>query len=153
VRLLRFNAGCAACADEFIEKLPAGYDTSVGELGNLLSGGQRQRISIARAFLKDAPILLLDEPTSALDSEAEQKIQQALGELMQGRTTIVIAHRFATVLRAQRIHVIEGGQIVESGTHDDLLNSGDCYARLYKLQFQELEEPQDPGQDNLTRVT
>jgi len=146
-------AARAACADEFIEMLPAGYDTPVGELGNLLSGGQRQRISIARAFLKDAPILLLDEPTSALDSEAEQKIQLALVELMHGRTTIVIAHRFATVLRAQRIHVIEGGSIVESGTHEELLKSGDCYARLYKLQFQEVEEPQDANQEDLTHVT
>jgi ATP-binding cassette subfamily B protein len=119
----------------------------------MLSGGQRQRISIARAFLKDAPILLLDEPTSALDSEAEQKIQQALGELMQGRTTIVIAHRFATVLRAQRIHVIEGGLLVESGTHEELLSSGDCYARLYRLQFQEPQESPDSGRVDLLRVT
>jgi len=134
------TAARAACADEFIQELPSGYDTSVGELGNMLSGGQRQRISIARAFLKDAPILLLDEPTSALDSEAEQKIQEALAELMHGRTTIVIAHRFATVLRAQRIYVIDGGLVVESGTHKDLLRSGDRYAHLYKLQFQERQE-------------
>lgn len=140
----------AACADDFIKKLPSGYDTSVGELGNMLSGGQRQRISIARAFLKDAPILLLDEPTSALDSEAEQMIQEALGELMEGRTTIVIAHRFATVLRAQRIHVIDGGRVVESGTHHDLLRNDDCYARLYKLQFQELQEPPVAQRDDLT---
>ncbi len=133
-------AARAACADEFIQELPSGYDTSVGELGNLLSGGQRQRISIARAFLRDAPILLLDEPSSALDSETEHKIQESLAELMQGRTTIVIAHRFATVLRAQRIHVVEGGRIVESGTHKDLLGRGDRYARLYKLQFQERQE-------------
>ncbi len=143
----------AAYADEFIQELPSGYDTSVGELGNMLSGGQRQRISIARAFLKDAPILLLDEPTSALDSEAEQKIQEALAELMQGRTTIVIAHRFATVLRAQRIHVIDGGLVVESGTHKDLLGRDDRYARLYKLQFQELHDSPDSHRDDLARVT
>jgi subfamily B ATP-binding cassette protein MsbA len=147
------SATRAACADEFIQKLPSGYDTSVGELGNVLSGGQRQRISIARAFLKNAPILLLDEPTSALDSEAEQMIQEALAELMQGRTTIVIAHRFATVQRAQRIHVIEGGRIVESGTHQDLLGRGDRYARLYKLQFQELQEPPVSERDDLSSVS
>jgi ATP-binding cassette subfamily B protein len=146
-------AARAACADEFIQKLPSGYDTSVGELGNMLSGGQRQRISIARAFLKDAPILLLDEPTSALDSEAEQAIQEALAELMQGRTTIVIAHRFATVLRARRIHVIDNGIVVESGTHQDLLSNGDCYARLYKLQFQELQEPPASKRDDLSSVS
>ena len=143
----------AAYADEFIQELPSGYDTSVGELGNMLSGGQRQRISIARAFLKDAPILLLDEPTSALDSEAEQKIQEALAELMHGRTTIVIAHRFATVLRAQRIYVIDGGRIVESGTHKDLLSRGERYAHLYKLQFQELQESPDSHGDDLSSVT
>jgi ATP-binding cassette subfamily B protein len=143
----------AANADEFIQELPSGYDTSVGELGNMLSGGQRQRISIARAFLKDAPILLLDEPTSALDSEAEQKIQEALAELMQGRTTIVIAHRFTTVLRAQRIYVIDGGLVVESGTHKDLLGRGDRYARLYKLQFQELQDSPDSHRDDLSSVT
>jgi ATP-binding cassette subfamily B protein len=143
----------AAYADEFIQELPSGYDTSVGELGNMLSGGQRQRISIARAFLKDAPILLLDEPTSALDSEAEQKIQEALAELMHGRTTIVIAHRFATVLRAQRIYVIDGGLVVESGTHKDLLSRGDRYARLYKLQFQELQDSPDSHRDDLSSVT
>jgi ATP-binding cassette subfamily B protein len=143
----------AAYADEFIQELPSGYDTSVGELGNMLSGGQRQRISIARAFLKDAPILLLDEPTSALDSEAEQKIQEALAELMHGRTTIVIAHRFATVLRAQRIYVIDGGLVVESGTHKDLLSRDDRYARLYKLQFQEHQESQGSSRAEVSSVT
>jgi subfamily B ATP-binding cassette protein MsbA len=149
---LRAAAG-AACADEFIQKLPSGYDTSVGELGSMLSGGQRQRISIARAFLKNAPILLLDEPTSALDSEAEQKIQEALGELMQGRTTIVIAHRFATVQRAQRIHVIDGGLIVESGTHEELIRNGDCYDRLYELQFRDHKESPVSTRGILSRVT
>jgi len=132
-------AARAAYADEFILRLPNGYETSVGELGSVLSGGQRQRISIARAFLKNAPVLLLDEPTSALDSESERKIQEALGELMQGRTTIVIAHRFSTVLRAHRIYVIDNGLVTESGTHDELLRKSDCYARLYELQSQDLQ--------------
>jgi ATP-binding cassette subfamily B protein len=127
-------AARAAYAHEFIEQLPHGYETAVGELGDMISGGQRQRIAIARAFLKDAPILLLDEPTSALDSEAEKIVQEALGELMKGRTTIVIAHRFGTVLRAQKIHLIDQGHVVESGTHKELLRRNDFYARLYHLQ-------------------
>ena len=146
-------AARAAYADEFIQQLPSGYDTSVGELGSMISGGQRQRISIARAFLKNAPILLLDEPTSSLDSEAEQMIQEALAELMRGRTTIVIAHRFATVLRAQRIYVIDGGLVVESGTHEELLGKGGRYACLYRLQFQEHQMSRDSQRDNLSRVT
>lgn len=132
------GAACrAADVDGFIAQLPHGYDTAVGELGNMISGGQRQRISIARAFLKNAPILLLDEPTSALDSESEKAIQDALRVLADGRTTIVIAHRLATILRAQRIHVIDGGRVVESGTHSDLLRKNGDYARLYHLQFED----------------
>ncbi len=145
-------AACAANADEFIRRLPSGYDTSVGELGNMLSGGQRQRISIARAFLKNAPILLLDEPTSALDSESEKMIQDSLSQLMEGRTTIVIAHRFATVLRAKRIYVIDRGLVVESGTHEELLRNGDCYAHLYELQFQELSDSQNHHQSDLPGI-
>src|SRR5262249_40068725 len=128
-------AARAAHADAFIRALPAGYDTPVGELGGQVSGGQRQRITLARAFLKDAPIILLDEPTSALDSETELVIQRALADLTKGRTTLVIAHRLATILRADLIHIVEGGRIIESGTHADLLRAGGAYARLYQLQF------------------
>jgi ATP-binding cassette subfamily B protein len=128
-------AARAAHADAFIRSLPQGYDTPVGELGAQVSGGQRQRITLARAFLKNAPIILLDEPTSALDSETELVIQRALGELARGRTTLVIAHRLATILRADLIHVVDGGRVVESGTHRDLLRAKGAYARLYELQF------------------
>ena len=125
----------AAYADEFIERLPQQFDSIVGELGNLISGGQRQRISIARAFLKKAPILLLDEPTSALDSESEKFVQDALEHLAKDCTTIVIAHRFATVLRADMIYAVDRGQIVEAGTHAQLLENKSFYSRLYHLQF------------------
>jgi ATP-binding cassette, subfamily B, bacterial MsbA len=107
----------------------------VGELGGQVSGGPRQRIALARAFLKDAPIVLLDEPTSALDSETEFVIQRALKDLSRGRTTVVIAHRLATVLGADLIHVIDAGRVVESGTHAELLRVDGAYARLYRLQF------------------
>ncbi|WP_338035995.1 lipid A export permease/ATP-binding protein MsbA [Halorhodospira abdelmalekii] len=125
----------AAHAAEFIERLPAGLDTPIGEDGVLLSGGQRQRIAIARALLKDAPLLILDEATSALDSESERAIQQALERLMQGRTTFVIAHRLATVENADQILVLEQGRIVECGRHAELLARGGRYAGLYRLQF------------------
>jgi len=125
-----------ALADEFIERLENGFDTEVGERGVTLSGGQRQRIAIARAILRDAPILLLDEATSALDAGSETLVQTALERLMQGRTTIVIAHRLATVLRADRILVMDGGRIVEEGTHESLVAKGGIYARLAKLQFE-----------------
>jgi ATP-binding cassette, subfamily B, bacterial MsbA len=128
-------AALAAHADAFIRALPKGYDTQVGELGGQVSGGQRQRIALARAFLKDAPLLLLDEPTSALDSETELVIQRALKDLSRGRTTLVIAHRLATVLGADLIHVVEAGRVVESGTHAELLRADGAYARLYRLQF------------------
>jgi ATP-binding cassette, subfamily B, bacterial MsbA len=118
----------------FIASLPHGYDTMVGELGSRLSGGQRQRISIARAFLKDAPILLLDEPTSALDSETETALRQSLDQLSKGRTTIVVAHRLATVVGADQILVLENGRIAEYGTHRDLISRGATYARIYNLQ-------------------
>jgi ATP-binding cassette subfamily B protein len=129
-------AAKAALADEFIARLDKGYDSQVGERGVTLSGGQRQRIAIARAILRDAPILLLDEATSALDAESETLVQRALERLMRGRTTIVIAHRLATVLKADRILVMDGGRIVEEGTHQSLVAKGGIYARLAKLQFE-----------------
>ncbi|HKR20775.1 MAG TPA: lipid A export permease/ATP-binding protein MsbA [Stellaceae bacterium] len=128
-------AAKAAAADEFIRRLPQGYDTMVGEHGVKLSGGQRQRIAIARAMLKDAPILLLDEATSSLDTESERHVQVALDTLMQGRTTVVIAHRLSTVTSADLIYVIDGGRVVEHGTHAELLRQQGVYARLYALQF------------------
>jgi ATP-binding cassette subfamily B protein len=133
-------AAGAANAAEFIARLEQGYDTPVGEGGARLSGGQRQRIAIARAMLRDAPILLLDEATSALDAEAETRVQEALARLMAGRTTIVIAHRLATVRRAQRICVMDDGRVAEEGTHDILVAKGGLYARLAALQFGPAEE-------------
>jgi ATP-binding cassette subfamily B protein len=128
-------AARAAAADQFLRQLPSGYDTFLGERGTRLSGGQRQRIAIARAILRDAPILLLDEATSSLDAESEQLVQLALAELMRGRTTLVIAHRLATVLKADRIVVLEAGQVVAVGSHAQLMRSSPLYARLAALQF------------------
>jgi len=128
-------AARAARVDEFAERLPAGYDTQVGERGVTLSGGQRQRIAIARAILRDAPILLLDEATSALDSESEHFIQQAIEKLTANRTTLVIAHRLATVRNADRILVLENGKLAAEGSHAELITSSPLYARLSKLQF------------------
>ena len=128
-------AARAAHAEEFILRLDQGYDTQVGERGIMLSGGQRQRIAIARAILRNAPILLLDEATSALDAESETLVQTALDGLMAGRTTIVIAHRLATVLKADRILVMDQGRVVEEGTHQSLVAKGGIYARLASLQF------------------
>jgi ATP-binding cassette subfamily B protein len=129
-------AAKAALADEFIARLAQGYDTQLGERGVMLSGGQRQRIAIARAILRDAPILLLDEATSALDAASEMLVQEALDHLMQGRTTLVVAHRLATVLKADRILVMEDGRIVEEGTHKSLVARGGVYAKLARLQFE-----------------
>ncbi len=131
-------AARAAAAHDFIEALPDGYDTEVGERGVMLSGGQKQRIAIARAILRDAPVLLLDEATSALDAQSERDVQDAFERLSRDRTTLVIAHRLATVKSADRILVMEGGRIVAEGTHDALVEQGGLYARLARLQFTDL---------------
>ena len=139
-----------AAAEDFITALPAGYDTQVGTRGTKLSGGQRQRIAIARAILKDAPILLLDEATSSLDSDSERQVQQAIGELKAGRTTLVIAHRLSTVMDADIIYVVEGGRIVDKGRHAELLARDGTYQRLHAAQFAEQggdeEKPAAPDQ-------
>ncbi len=140
------RAARQAQAHDFITQLPQGYDTVVGERGVLLSGGQRQRLAIARAFLKDAPILVLDEATSALDSESEREVQRALDGLMsleggRRRTTLVIAHRLSTIRHADQIVVLVGGQVVEVGTHDELLERGEEYARLWR-SFEGADRPQ-----------
>jgi subfamily B ATP-binding cassette protein MsbA len=136
------SAAVGAYAHEFITQMPNGYDTSIGDRGVRLSGGQRQRICIARAILKNAPILILDEATSALDTESEQMVQKALDNLMNNRTTFVIAHRLSTVLHADRIVVLENGRIVESGTHNELLNNRGLYNRLHSLQFSDRNSPE-----------
>jgi ATP-binding cassette subfamily B protein len=133
-----WQAAEAANAAEFLRKLPQGLDTFMGEGGARLSGGQRQRVAIARAILRDAPLLLLDEATSALDAESERLVQASLEQLVEGRTTLVIAHRLATVRKADRIIVMDAGRIVEEGTHDALSARGGLYARLARLQFEGL---------------
>ena len=138
------NAAIRAGAHEFISNLPEGYDTRVGGRGVKLSGGQRQRIAIARAMIKDAPILLLDEATSALDTETERHVQKALSQLKKGRTTVVIAHRLSTIVDADVLFIIENGQIVETGTHAELITKNHTYARLYALQFSEDDSEEHP---------
>jgi subfamily B ATP-binding cassette protein MsbA len=133
-----------ALAHDFILQMPQGYDTVIGEKGFRLSGGERQRLAIARAIMKDAPILILDEATSALDAESESLVQAALANLMQGRTVLVIAHRLGTIRRANRIAVLEDGRITAIGSHEELLVSSSTYQRLYQLQFMEVPEPQLP---------
>ena len=139
------EAAKAANADEFIMALPEGYQTQLGENARTLSGGQRQRLAIARAILRDAPILLLDEATSALDSESELVIQTAFETLSRNRTTLVIAHRLATVRKADFIVVLEGGRIVDQGTHTELLARGGLYARYIELQFTQPEDDELPA--------
>jgi ATP-binding cassette, subfamily B, bacterial MsbA len=134
------SAARAAFAHDFILDLPRRYDTVIGERGSRLSGGQRQRIAIARAILKDPPILILDEATSALDAQSDRLVQEALQNLIKGRTTLVIAHRLATVRKADRIIVLDGGEIREEGRHDELMKRGQLYSRLHDLQFD-----QDPS--------
>jgi ATP-binding cassette, subfamily B, bacterial MsbA len=136
------EAAKAAYAHDFIAAFPQGYDTPVGEHGLRLSGGQRQRIAIARALIKDAPIILLDEATAALDSESERAVQRAIARLCEGRTTLVIAHRLSTIMHADRIHVLEKGRVVESGRHEDLLERGGRYAQFYRLQLKEQAAPE-----------
>ncbi len=130
------NAAKSAHAHEFISKLPNGYESFVGEGGTQLSGGQKQRLAIARAFLKNAPIILLDEATSALDSSSETKIQKAIKNLLSGRTTIVIAHRLSTIIDSDRIYVLQAGRIIESGPHTELIQKDGVYTHLYKLQYE-----------------
>jgi ATP-binding cassette, subfamily B, bacterial MsbA len=132
-----FEAARKAHAHHFIKDFATGYDTNVGEQGAQLSGGQKQRIAIARAILKDAPIILLDEPTAALDSESEREVQKALDDLRQGRTTLMVAHRLQTIINADRIFVIEKGRAVEWGTHDELIRRGGTYSSFFASQFGE----------------
>jgi subfamily B ATP-binding cassette protein MsbA len=139
------RAARTALAYDFIRQMPQGYDTVIADRGERLSGGQRQRLSIARALLKNAPVLILDEATSELDTESEQLVQKALANLMVGRTVIVIAHRLSTVRRADRIVVLEAGRIAEIGTHEELLRGGGIYQRLHELQFRDFPEAADPA--------
>ena len=127
-------AAKAACCQEFIDRLPDGYQTMIGENGSTLSGGERQRLSIARALLKDAPVILLDEATASLDPENEGEIQKAIAKLVEGKTVIMIAHRLRTVVNADQILVLDDGRVVESGTHKELLEQGGLYRKLYLIQ-------------------
>jgi subfamily B ATP-binding cassette protein MsbA len=141
------EAAISANAHDFIEELPDGYQTGVGERGVRLSGGQRQRVAIARAILKDPRILLLDEATSSLDSESEHLVQEALERLMAGRTTVIIAHRLSTVQIADRIAVLDRGQLVEIGPHDELIAQDGLYARLHEIQFRTVTSAARPTYD------
>jgi ATP-binding cassette subfamily B protein len=141
------HAARAANAASFIEEFPEGFGTLVGERGVRLSGGQKQRIAVARAVLKDPRILILDEATSALDAESEHLVHEALDQLMQGRTTFVIAHRLSTVRNADRVVVLDQGAVVESGTHTDLMSADGLYRRLVERQFSDRPPPAEPARD------
>jgi subfamily B ATP-binding cassette protein MsbA len=134
------KAAALANVDEFVEKLPEGYDTLVGERGATLSGGQRQRVAIARAIVRNTPILLLDEPSSGLDAASEKLVFEALERLMEGKTSVVVAHRLSTIRRADVIFVVKDGEIVETGRHEELVKAGGLYAELCEIQFGVLEE-------------
>jgi subfamily B ATP-binding cassette protein MsbA len=138
------EAAKAALAHDFILRLPDGYDTLIGEKGFRLSGGERQRLAIARALLKNAPVLILDEATSALDTESESLVQAALGNLMTDRTVVVIAHRLSTVRKATRIAVLEQGRITAIGSHDELMQTSPTYQKLYQLQFMDAADLPEP---------
>jgi ABC-type multidrug transport system fused ATPase/permease subunit len=138
-------AARAANADDFVRNLPDGYDTELGERGAQLSGGERQRLCVARAFLKDAPILILDEPTSSIDSKTEAVVLDSLDTLMEGRTSFVIAHRLSTVRHADQILVIDNGRIVERGTHDELVAAGGTFRQLHDAQTRERRRPPRGG--------
>jgi ATP-binding cassette, subfamily B, bacterial MsbA len=146
------KAAQMALAHDFILKLPEGYNTMIGERGVRLSGGERQRLAIARAILKNAPILILDEATSALDSESESLVQSALANLMAGRTVFVIAHRLTTIRGADRIIVLDNGAIADMGTHDALINRFGPYRRLYDLQFIEPDMPKNEAPNHRAEV-
>jgi subfamily B ATP-binding cassette protein MsbA len=135
------TAAVAANAWEFIERMPKGLESRIGENGGLLSGGQRQRLAIARAILKDAPILILDEATAALDNESERLVQEALDHLIPDRTTLVIAHRLSTIEHADQVLVLDAGRLVEQGSHSELLARGGLYAHLHRMQFRENAAP------------
>ena len=132
------TAARLACCDEFIERLPQGYDTVIGENGMTLSGGERQRLSIARAFLKDAPVILLDESTASIDPENETKIQKSIGRLIENKTVLIIAHKLRSIVACDKIVVLSEGKLMESGTHEELMQKDGLYHRLYSLQNESL---------------